>query len=58
MALAAWLKQGSQVSNRWLCENLQMGTPVGVSHHVGLARRQPDHPAKRPLEELTLNIKT
>lgn len=29
----------SQVSNRWLCEQLQMGTPVAVSQLVGLARR-------------------
>ncbi len=27
VALAAWMKQHCQVSNRWLCERLHMGTP-------------------------------
>jgi REP element-mobilizing transposase RayT len=58
VALAAWLKQRCQVSNRWLCEQLCMGTPVGVSHHVGLVRRQPLHPAAPILKELILNINT
>lgn len=58
VALAAWLKQQTQVSNRWLCDRLRMGTPVAVSHLVGQARRQPGHPAVRLLVALALNNKT
>lgn len=58
VALAAWMKLRSQTSNRWLSEQLRMGTPVGVSHYVGLAKRQPQHPAAPLLAELILNIKT
>lgn len=58
VALAVWLKQRCQVSNRWLCDHLRMGTPVAVSHHAGQARRQPAHPAAKVLTELILNIKT
>lgn len=57
VALAAWLKQSSQASNPWLSAQLRMGTPVAVSHHVGLAKRQPRHPAKPLLNQLVLNIK-
>lgn len=58
VAIAAWLKQRSQVPNRWLCEQLHMGTPVAVSHHTGLLKRDPAHPAAKTLRVLTLNIKT
>jgi REP element-mobilizing transposase RayT len=60
VALAAWMKQNSQVTNRWLCEQLHMGTPVAVSHHVGRLRRF-GGPAALLLAQLgqkTLNIKT
>ena len=57
VAIAAFLKQTSQVSNRWLCEQLHMGTPVAVSQLVGLARRQ-GGPAVALLHGLTENIKT
>ncbi|HRJ46877.1 MAG TPA: transposase [Opitutaceae bacterium] len=57
VAIAAHLKQKSQVTNRWLCEQLQMGTPVSVSQHVGQARRQPG-PARQLLKTLNENIKT
>ena len=57
VAIAAYLKQTTQVSNRWLCEQLSMGTPVAVSQLVGLARRQ-NGPAIELLRELTENIKT
>ena len=40
VAIAAHLKQGTQASNRWLCERLHMGTPVGVSQMVGQLRRR------------------
>jgi len=57
VATAAFMKQKTQCSNRWLCEQLAMGTPVAVSQLVGLARRQ-NGPAARLLHELTENIKT
>ena len=57
VAIAAYLKQTTQVSNRWLCEQLSMGTPVAVSQLVGLARRQ-NGPAIELVRELTENIKT
>ena len=57
VAITAYLKQTTQVSNRWLCEQLAMGTPVAVSQLVGLARRQ-NGPAVELLRELTENIKT
>lgn len=57
IAIAARLKQTSQVSNRWLCEQLHMGTPVAVSQLVGLTRRQ-GGPAAALLDDLTENIKT
>ena len=39
MALAAALKQSTQVNYRWLAEQLRMGAPVAVSTHVGRWRR-------------------
>ena len=57
VAIAAFMKQKTQVTNRWLCDRLSMGTPVAVSHHVGQLRRNKG-PAHRLLETLTLNIKT
>ena len=57
VATAAFLKQKTQCSNRWLCDHLAMGTPVAVSQLVGLARRKPG-PATKLLHDLTENIKT
>lgn len=57
VAIASYLKQKTQATNRWLCEQLHMGTPVSVSQLVGQARRQPG-PASELLQVLTENIKT
>jgi len=35
IALAAWLKRGSSVPNRWISEHLHMGPPDAVSRYVG-----------------------
>jgi len=40
VAIAAHLKQKTQASNGWLCDQLHMGTPVGVSQMVGILRRK------------------
>jgi len=57
VAIAAALKLKTQVSNRWLCEQLHMGTPVAVSQLVGLLRRQAG-PAAKLRNELTEILKT
>ncbi len=35
VALAGWMKQNTPVTNRWLCEQLHMGTPVSVADQKG-----------------------
>jgi REP element-mobilizing transposase RayT len=57
VAIAAVLKLKTQASNRWLCEQLHMGTPVAVSQLVGLLRRR-GGPAPKLLHELTEILKT
>jgi REP element-mobilizing transposase RayT len=57
IAIAACLKQKTQASNRWLCDQLHMGTPVAVSQMVGLLRRQ-GGPAASLLNELAEILKT
>ena len=39
VAVAAHLERTTQASNRWLTEQLHMGSPVAVSHYVGELRR-------------------
>jgi putative transposase len=39
VAVARHLKESTDVSNRWLAEQLEMGSPIYVSKHVGLMRR-------------------
>ena len=39
VAVAAHLKATTDVSNGWLAERLEMGSPTYVSKHVGLLRR-------------------
>jgi hypothetical protein len=39
IALAAWLKRGSSVPNRWISEHLHMGPPDAVSRYVGEVTR-------------------
>ena len=57
IAIAAALKLKTQASNRWLCDQLHMGTPVAVSQLVGLRRRQ-GGPAITLRDELTEILKT
>ncbi len=59
VALAAKLKQTTQANNRWLAENLHMGTPVAVSHHTGRLRRGLQPEAENIRKRLAiLNVKT
>jgi len=51
VAVAAHLKETTDVSNRWLAEQLDMGSPFYVSKHVGLLR-QPGHAARPWLNQL------
>ncbi|MBC7368700.1 MAG: hypothetical protein H7343_18140 [Undibacterium sp.] len=39
IALAAWLKRGSSVPNRWISEHLHMCPPDAVSRYVGEVTR-------------------
>jgi REP element-mobilizing transposase RayT len=39
IATAAYLKQCTQASNRWLAEHLRMGSPVALSNYVSILRR-------------------
>lgn len=57
VATAAALKLTTQASNRWLCQQLNMGTPVAVSQLTTLIRRQ-DGPASQLRDELTEILKT
>ena len=56
IALAAHLKQSTHASNRWLTDQLHMGTPVAVSQYVSTFRhhRSSDHPL---IERLTEKLK-
>ena len=56
VAIAAYLKQTTQATNRWIAEQLHMGTPVSVSQLVSLTRSRPS-PARKLLRSLTENIK-
>jgi REP element-mobilizing transposase RayT len=40
LAIAAWLKAGTQVSNRWLSENLHLGVPAALSRNLTHYRRE------------------
>ena len=54
VALAASLKQSTQVDNRWLSVELRMGTPVAVSAHVGrmgVSREDQDRDHGKDAEE-------
>ena len=57
VAIAAALKLKTQVSNRWLCKQLHMGTSVAVSQLVGRFRRQTGADSTL-LYELTEILKT
>lgn len=51
VAVAAHLKESTDVSNRWLADRLGMGSAFYVSKHVGLLHK-PGHPAIRWLERI------
>jgi putative transposase len=42
MAVAAWLKSQTQVSNAWLSEQLHLGAPAAFSRNLTLYKRQLD----------------
>jgi putative transposase len=54
LALAAWLKARTQVSNRWLSVKLHLGVPTAISHNLTLYRRdlQASDPAWRKLKSI------
>jgi hypothetical protein len=55
--VAAHLKQSTQASNKWLNEQLRMGSPVAVSQYVSVLRRT-DGEARRIFKRLTERLKT
>ncbi len=57
IAIAAHLKQSTHANNRWLNEQLQMGTPVAVSQYVSAFRH---HLGRNQsfIEQLTEKVKT
>jgi hypothetical protein len=52
VALAAFMKETTDVSNTWLAERLDMGSGFYVSKHVGLLRRSSSGEGLRWLGEL------
>jgi hypothetical protein len=52
VALAAFMKETTDVSNTWLAERLDMGSAFYVSKHVGLLRRSSSGEGLRWLGEL------
>jgi hypothetical protein len=52
VAVAAYMKETTDVRNGWLAEQLEMGTPFYVSKHVGYLRKQPGGNAVRWLNQL------
>lgn len=57
IALAAWVKQHSSVSNGWLGEQLVMGPPDAVSRYVGELRDGKRREAGELLAELTTIVR-
>jgi hypothetical protein len=39
LAVAAWMKAHTQASNRWLTENVHLGTPAALSRNLTHYRR-------------------
>jgi putative transposase len=52
VALAAWLKTSSSVSNRWIAEQLNMGAPDAVSRYAAEAVKETRVEAAQLLREL------
>jgi REP element-mobilizing transposase RayT len=57
IALAAWVKRDSSVTNRWLSERLHMGPPDAVSRYVGEVGLGKRPAAAQILEELTTKVR-
>ena len=52
LAIAAYLKATTDVTNQWLAEALDMGSGFYVSKHVGLMKKSSGHPALALLARL------
>lgn len=54
LALAAWMKSHTQVSNRWLSDQLGLGATAALSHNLTVYRRslQPSDPHWRKLASI------
>jgi len=52
VAVAARMRAACDVQNDWLAEELEMGSGIYVSKHIGLLRRNADHPARPLLRRL------
>ncbi len=57
IALAAWIKAGSSVSNGWLSEQLHMGPPDAVSRYVGELKRGLRPEAKSIFDQITTKVR-
>lgn len=57
IAVATWLKHRSSVSNRWLTEQLRMGSPDAVSHYVGDCQRGQRPEAQKLINKLTTRVR-
>ena len=57
IAVAAWLKQRSSVTNRWLTEQLHMGAPDAVSRYVRETRNGQYIDAQKLKEKRTTTVR-
>ena len=57
IALAAWLKRGSSVFNRWIAEQLNRGAPNAVGRYVGDVNRADRAAAVEKLHELSTKVR-
>lgn len=57
VAVARYMKETTDVSNAWLAEKLNMGSPFYVSKHVGLMRRSAGTEAHRMHAKLVVKVK-
>jgi putative transposase len=54
LAIAAWMKAGTQASNPWLSENLRLGAPAALSRNLTHFRR--DRQSKDPTWKRLISI--
>ena len=57
IAVAAWLKQRSSVSNRWLTEQLGMGAPDAVSRYISECQKSQRAEAQVVIDRLTTRVR-